>query len=45
MVSLYKDLVVLAFRYTANIQNVWQDLMFAAQIRDEHTCPDCRVQR
>lgn len=42
IISLYYGEAVLAFRYTANTKNVWQDLMFAAQV---HTCPSRKIQR
>lgn len=44
IVSVYDNFVVLAFRYTATLLNVWQDLLFMRQVVDDHTCPKCRVQ-
>jgi len=36
--------VVLAFRYTANVKNLWQDLLYPFQAKDDNTCPKCKVQ-
>jgi hypothetical protein len=45
IVSVYSDFVVLAFRYTATVVNVWQDILYAFQVSDEHMCHNCKVQR
>jgi hypothetical protein len=35
----------LAFRYTANAKNIWQDVLWAIQVQDEHAPSGCKVQR
>ena len=45
MLSIYDEFIVLAFRYTDNAQNVWQDILYPLQIQDEHTCVGCKVQK
>ena len=32
ILSVYDEYTVLAFRYTANLKNVWQDLLWAFQV-------------
>ena len=32
ILSVYEEYTVLAFRYTANLKNVWQDLLYAIQV-------------
>lgn len=32
ILSVYEEHTVLAFRYTANLKNVWQDLLWAFQV-------------
>lgn len=32
ILSVYEEYTVLAFRYTANLKNVWQDLLWAFQV-------------
>lgn len=44
IISVYPEFIVLAFRYTATLLNVWQDLLFMRQVVDDHTCPKCRIQ-
>ena len=45
VLSVYPTFVVLAFRYTNTVLNVWQDILYANQIVDEHTCKTCKVQK
>lgn len=42
---MYPNFVILAFRYTNTVLNVWQDILYANQIIDEHTCSTCKVQK
>lgn len=35
----------MAFRYTNTVLNVWQDILYPLQIKDEHTCSKCKVQK
>lgn len=44
VLSVYPEFVVLAFRYTANALNLWQDLLYPFQSTDENTCKKCKVQ-
>ena len=44
ILSVYPDYAVLAFRFTANLKNLWQDLLYPFQGKDDHTCKKCRVQ-
>lgn len=44
VLSVYPEFVVLAFRYTANALNLWQDLLYPFQRVDENTCKKCKVQ-
>ena len=32
ILSVYEEYTVLAFRYTANLKNIWQDLLWAIQV-------------
>lgn len=32
ILSVYEEYTVLAFRYTANLKNVWQDILWAFQV-------------
>jgi hypothetical protein len=32
ILSVYEEYTVLAFRYTANLKNVWQDLLYPIQV-------------
>lgn len=32
ILSVYDEYTVLAFRYTANLKNVWQDILWAFQV-------------
>ena len=45
VVSVYPNFIVLAFRYTANVLNLWQDLLYPFQKPDELTCKKCKVQK
>lgn len=45
IVSIYPTFVILAFRYTNTALNVWQDILYPLQIKDEHTCDKCKVQK
>lgn len=45
IVSVYDEYTVLAFRYTANVKNVWQDLLWAIQVQEEHAPSGCKVQK
>jgi hypothetical protein len=42
---VYPTFVILAFRYTNTALNVWQDILYPLQIKDEHTCDKCKVQK
>lgn len=35
----------MAFRYTANLKNIWQDLLWAIQVQDQHAPSGCKVQK
>ena len=35
ILSMYDDFIVLAFRYTNTAQNVWQDILYANQVRNK----------
>jgi hypothetical protein len=37
--------VVLAFRYTNTLLNVWQDILYANQVVDVSVCSNCKVQK
>lgn len=45
IVSVYPTFIVLAFRYTNTALNVWQDILYPLQIKDQHTCDKCKVQK
>ena len=45
IVSVYQDYTVLAFRYTANIKNIWQDLLWSIQVQEENAPAGCKVQK
>lgn len=45
ILSVYSEYTVLAFRYTATIKNVWQDLLWAIQVQDQHAPEGCKVQK
>lgn len=45
ILSVYEEYTVLAFRYTANAKNLWQDILWAFQVQDEHAPSGCKVQR
>lgn len=45
ILSVYDEFIILAFRYTANVKNVWQDLLYPFQVRDDNTCDKCKVQK
>lgn len=45
ILSVYDEYTVLAFRYTANIKNLWQDVLWAFQIQDEEAPKGCKVQK
>lgn len=45
VVSVYPTFITLAFRYTNTALNVWQDILYPLQVKDEHTCDKCKVQR
>lgn len=45
IVSVYPNFVILAFRYTNTALNVWQDILYPLQVKDEHTCDKCKVQK
>ena len=38
-------MVVLAFRYTNTVLNVWQDILYANQVVDSTVCSNCKVQK
>lgn len=45
ILSIYDEYTVLAFRYTANAKNIWQDILWALQVQDEHAPSGCKVQK
>ena len=45
ILSVYAEYTVLAFRYTATVTNVWNDLLWAIQIQEEHAPEGCKVQK
>jgi hypothetical protein len=45
ILSVYDEYTVLAFRYTATAKNIWQDLLWAIQVQDEHAPSGCKVQK
>ena len=42
---MYPTFVVLAFRYTNTILNVWQDILYANQVVDSNVCSNCKIQK
>ena len=45
MLSVYPTFIVLAFRYTNTLLNVWQDILYANQVVDSNVCKNCKVQK
>jgi hypothetical protein len=45
VLSVYPTFVVLAFRYTNTLLNVWQDILYANQVVDSNVCSNCKVQK
>lgn len=45
VLSVYPTFIVLAFRYTNTLLNVWQDVLYANQIVDSNVCNNCKVQK
>lgn len=45
VLSVYPTFVVLAFRYTNTLLNVWQDILYANQVVDSSVCPNCKIQK
>lgn len=45
IISVYPSFIILAFRYTNTALNVWQDILYPLQVKDEHTCDKCKVQK
>jgi triacylglycerol lipase len=45
ILSVYEEYTVLAFRYTATLKNVWQDLLWAIQVQDQNAPDGCKVQK
>lgn len=45
MLSTYPTFVVLAFRYTNTLLNVWQDILYANQVVDSNVCSNCKIQK
>lgn len=45
IISVYSNFIVLAFRYTNTVQNVWEDILYPLQIKDEHACDNCKIQK
>jgi len=45
ILSVYPTFVILAFRYTNTLLNVWQDILYANQVVDDNHCPQCKVQK
>lgn len=45
ILSVYPNYVILAFRYTNTALNVWQDILYPYQVKDDHTCDKCKVQK
>jgi hypothetical protein len=43
--SVYPTFVVLAFRYTNTLLNVWQDILYANQVVDSTVCTNCKIQK
>jgi len=45
VLSVYPSFVVLAFRYTNTLLNVWQDILYANQVVDSNVCSNCKIQK
>jgi hypothetical protein len=45
ILSVYDEYTVLAFRYTANAKNLWQDILWVLQTQDEEAPKGCKVQK
>ena len=45
ILATYPTFVVLAFRYTNTLLNVWQDILYANQVVDTNICSNCKIQR
>jgi len=45
VLSVYPTFVILAFRYTNTLLNVWQDILYANQVVDINVCKNCKVQK
>lgn len=45
ILSVYPTFVVLAFRYTNTLLNVWQDILYANQVVDSNVCNNCKIQK
>jgi len=45
ILAVYPTFVVLAFRYTNTLLNVWQDILYANQVVDSNVCSNCKVQK
>jgi hypothetical protein len=43
--AVYEEYTVLAFRYTANVKNVYQDVVYAVQKQDDNAPKGCKVQK
>jgi len=43
--AVYPTFVVLAFRYTNTLLNVWQDILYANQVVDSTVCDNCKIQK
>ena len=45
IISVYSKFMILAFRYTNTALNVWQDILYPLQVKDDNTCSNCKVQK
>jgi hypothetical protein len=45
VLSVYPTFIVLAFRYTNTLLNVWQDVLYANQVVDSNVCSNCKIQK
>jgi hypothetical protein len=45
VLAVYPTFVVLAFRYTNTLLNVWQDILYANQVVDSNVCSNCKIQK
>jgi hypothetical protein len=45
VLAVYPQFIVLAFRYTNTLLNVWQDILYANQVVDSSICSNCKVQK